>query len=338
MLTSVFTIKSVKAWPKIWTVNSDGSGNFTTIQEAINTVNLGDYIYVINGTYNENVDVNKTVWLVGEKQEITVIDGGGTETVVNITANNVVLSNFTIQNSGNLPEDAGIRLEACEGCVINKINLTGNICHIALVGSNNNLVLRNIIQSGTECGLNLTDSDNNHVAFNKILSNEVGVHIGLDSSGNNLTRNEIKLNTQCGILANSSGNFVFHNILIDNAAHVLTDSINVWDNGDPSGGNYWSGYTGTDPDGDGLGNTPYVIDVSNQDNHPLIRSPDLSLLSVDLNDDRTINMRDIGEAAQAFGGYPNGPRWNFLADVNGDLRVDLRDIAQIVVKFGMKYP
>ena len=45
-------------------------------------------------------------------------------------------------------------------------------------------------------------------------------------------------------------------------------SVNIWDNG--TEGNYWSNYNGTDTDGDGIGDTPYIIDENNQDNYPLI--------------------------------------------------------------------
>jgi len=48
----------------------------------------------------------------------------------------------------------------------------------------------------------------------------------------------------------------------------LTPAINIWDNG--SEGNYWSNYNGTDSNGDGVGDTPYVIDENNQDNYPLM--------------------------------------------------------------------
>lgn len=45
-------------------------------------------------------------------------------------------------------------------------------------------------------------------------------------------------------------------------------SVNIWDNG--TTGNYWSNYNGTDNNGDGIGDTPYVIDHNNQDNYPLM--------------------------------------------------------------------
>jgi nitrous oxidase accessory protein NosD len=46
------------------------------------------------------------------------------------------------------------------------------------------------------------------------------------------------------------------------------DSHNAWDNG--LEGNYWSNYNGGDSNGDGIGDTPYIIDQDNQDNYPLI--------------------------------------------------------------------
>jgi hypothetical protein len=58
-----------------------------------------------------------------------------------------------------------------------------------------------------------------------------------------------------------------------------TSSVNVWDDGYPSGGNYWSDYTGLDQKcgpgqnhsgSDGMGDTPYVIDSNNQDGYPLM--------------------------------------------------------------------
>jgi len=54
---------------------------------------------------------------------------------------------------------------------------------------------------------------------------------------------------------------------------------NIWDDGYPSGGNYWSNYTGLDlfsgpyqneTGGDGIGDTPYVIDADNVDHYPLM--------------------------------------------------------------------
>jgi len=74
-------------------------------------------------------------------------------------------------------------------------------------------------------------------------------------------------------------NSLYGNSIIDNALQYYDDwyhqpfnpkalSVNIWDNG--TTGNYWSDYNGTDNDGDGIGDTPYIIGEDNQDNHPLM--------------------------------------------------------------------
>jgi hypothetical protein len=55
--------------------------------------------------------------------------------------------------------------------------------------------------------------------------------------------------------------------------------VNVWDDGYPSGGNYWSDYAGVDEKSgpgqnltgsDGIGDTHYIIDGNNRDRYPLM--------------------------------------------------------------------
>ena len=70
--------------------------DYPTIQEAINNAADGDTIFVRSGTYYENVVVDKAVSLTGENVEGTVIDGGGSGSVVMIAANGVNVSGFTI--------------------------------------------------------------------------------------------------------------------------------------------------------------------------------------------------------------------------------------------------
>jgi len=47
--------------------------------------------------------------------------------------------------------------------------------------------------------------------------------------------------------------------------------VNIWDNGYPSGGNYWSDYSDVDLNSDGIWDHPYVIDADNIDRYPLVK-------------------------------------------------------------------
>jgi len=91
-------------------------------------------------------------------------------------------------------------------------------------------------------------------------------------SGNNITANKdygIYLSYSSDILG--FHNSVYHNNFVNNTNQVYSKvSVNIWDDGYPSGGNYWSDYAGVDTDGDGIGDTPYDIDANNQDRYPLI--------------------------------------------------------------------
>ncbi|MBU4032887.1 MAG: hypothetical protein KKD98_08855, partial [Candidatus Thermoplasmatota archaeon] len=70
-------------------INIDTGEDFNTIQEAINAVNTtdGHTITVDAGTYNENVIVNKKLSIEGAGMDTTTINGGGSGSVVTITAN-----------------------------------------------------------------------------------------------------------------------------------------------------------------------------------------------------------------------------------------------------------
>jgi len=131
----------------------------------------------------------------------------------------------------------------------------------------NNILGNNVTYSWY--GIWLNGSDGNNIAQNGITNTEYS--IGLDrSSRNNIIQNNVANNEHAIGFKNSSNN-VYHNNFINNTEQVyIEDSVNVWDNGYPSGGNYWDDYTGEDANGDGIGDTPYVIDEKNQDNYPLM--------------------------------------------------------------------
>ncbi|MEM2912353.1 MAG: NosD domain-containing protein, partial [Candidatus Bathyarchaeia archaeon] len=97
----------------------------------------------------------------------------------------------------------------------------------------------------------------------------------------------------------AENNMFYRNIFINNNRHVSTNwevlgAGNYWDNGKE--GNYWDDYSGTDADGDGIGDTPYIVKgviwdenvrghvefVFGQDNYPLMSPFDINTISMEL--------------------------------------------------------
>jgi len=291
MLTLAFNIQPVRSEPATIVVPDD----YPTIQEAVNAASPGDTVYVRAGTYYEHVVVNKAVSLIGEDKNATIIDGNETGIVVKIgwtirRIDHVILSGFTIRRSGNqwihLPvmvsyPESGIFLREVKESVIGNNIIIDNLGGVTLHRSPSNVVKNNLIMNN-EYGVTLSsageESVDNVILENTIANNTWGLMYDLNSN-----------------LGHTYNNHVYYNNFINNPARstLATGSPNIWDDGYPSGGNYWSDYNGTDlysgpyqneTGSDGIGDTPYIIDANNTDNYPLIQplpSPhDIGMLSV----------------------------------------------------------
>ena len=105
---------------------------------------------------------------------------------------------------------------------------------------------------------------------------------------------------------------------------------NTWDDGYPHGGNYWSDYTGSDNNNDGIGDTPYTVpDGSNQDHYPLMYQ--WSGVSGDLDGDSDVDLADL---AQLLAHYGDTAATYWMGDLDGDGDVDLADLAALLANYG----
>jgi parallel beta-helix repeat protein len=236
--------------------------DYAGIQEAINAVEKdGNTIYVGAGTYKENVVVNMSITLEGEDKETTIIDGGGFASPVEVTAGNVSITGFTMENSSKTgsPPAYGCVLSNVNGCEIFNNTIVDNWNGILLDNCNGNAISENTISMNANDGVSLQDSFGNNISGNTIANNSYGITIGFSQYN-----------------SSESNNKIYHNVFTNNAIQaVLSNSVDSWDDGYPSGGNYWSDYLERYPnaaeiDNSGIWNTPYVLDENNRDDYPLM--------------------------------------------------------------------
>lgn len=109
----------------------------------------------------------------------------------------------------------------------------------------------------------------------------MGISIAQFSTDNLVEGNHISLSKEYGVWVegSSNGNIFCRNSFSNRRQVYSNQCINTWDDGYPSGGNYWSNYRGGDtrsgpnqdqPGNDSIGDTPYIIDTNNQDRYPLM--------------------------------------------------------------------
>ena len=132
-------------------VGGSGPGNYSKIQDAIDNASDGDTVFVYNGTYFENLIVDKSINLIGEDRDTTVIDGNYSyEPGIKIKANKTKITKFTIQNSGINTSMAGIMVWSNHSTIISN-NISSHYKYgngiILRENSNNNIIKENNIST-----------------------------------------------------------------------------------------------------------------------------------------------------------------------------------------------
>ncbi|MFO7991581.1 MAG: NosD domain-containing protein, partial [Thermoplasmata archaeon] len=149
-----------------------------------------------------------------------------------------------------------------------------------ILANTTNVVVENNNLSNCFRGMILGFSDQNIISDNHISYDVYGITL-VHSGSNTVRNNTIKNNTENGVLIdNGDNNLFYHNNFIKNRYHVNNGIDNTWDNGYPSGGNYWDTYTGDDrysgvdqdiPGRDGIGDSAYNFYAA-YDQYPLMET------------------------------------------------------------------
>ena len=194
-------------------VDDSGGEDYTIIQDAINNSVDGDTIIVFEGTYIEDLNVNKSISLIGDDPSNTLIEGDEEGNVVMITADWVNMSGFTVIGSGNGMNDPGIEVESSNNHLFN-LNCSSNYLGI-LVESSWNRISDSSFWNNTH-GVDIRSS-NNTIYKNTFTENFHGIHVFDSYSDPSLNNNTVASN----LLSSNNYGIYFskteYSIISDNA-------------------------------------------------------------------------------------------------------------------------
>jgi parallel beta-helix repeat protein len=249
-----FAVKPAQATPVTIIINSDGS---------------------VSPSYAPISSFDNITYTLTNNVSYPTYDG------ISVGRNDIVINGngYTVLGNGS---GNGLDLTDIHDITIKNLNIQHFQYGIYLSNSNNNKISGNNITSNSYVGIYLDSSPNNVISDNIATGNVAdGIYFSSSSSNNTVSRNTVTANNVGVLIIFSSSNMVYHNNLVNNTYGALFNGTgsNSWDNGYPSGGNYWRDYNGTDTHTgpyqnqtgiDGIGDTAYSIATNNTDRYPLM--------------------------------------------------------------------
>ncbi|MCK4443904.1 MAG: right-handed parallel beta-helix repeat-containing protein, partial [Thermoplasmata archaeon] len=220
-------------------------GGNSSISNSSISANNGNGVYIVK---SENNTISSNVVSLNGRYGIFQ-DESRNNTIVD---NEIFSNNFgiRIEQSSNCNmsrntarSNDGVLLFNSDGNYIVGNSFSNGWVGISLGNSDGNLIIKNNASSNGGNGIQLSNSNNNHIGNNTFSWNGFyGVYFD-SSNDNTIVDNTISSNIIRGIhLTVSTNNRIYHNNIINNTNQADDDSSSYWDNGYPSGGNYWSDY------------------------------------------------------------------------------------------------
>lgn len=203
-----------------------GPSHCSRIQDAIDNASDGDTVFVYRGHYYENLFINKSIRLIGEDRNKTIIDGNFKENVVKIVTDNVYVSGFLIQHCGD-NDNAGIYIDA-DDCSIIRNNISNNDwgCFFRTTASFHNISYNYFFSNGL--GVYFSNTDNSIIYRNNFIKSGTGVNF-CGSGTNNIVNKNMFFKSSIFIFQ-SNGNIITNNNFTASGITVEISYKNILEN------------------------------------------------------------------------------------------------------------
>ena len=250
--------------------------DYHSIMKAIDEADPGDTIEVYPGTYQEIVNVSKSLNLTGIGRPI--VDAGENGNPITLKADGILMKGFVLRNSSKSRfwADGGIVIHSKDNIIEDNIARSNLVGILLADHSSRNLVQGNSVIHNNDSGILVRNSRFNTVRENEAHYNKNGIiiehssmenrielnnasdnenGIGLDYSPANIIAGNNIINNTAGITSwSSSANIIYgnnlDNIEFDAIEASISNDNNQWDNG--TVGNRYSSFDCMDLDGNGI--------------------------------------------------------------------------------------
>jgi parallel beta-helix repeat protein len=255
-------------------VGAGGAVGASVITIAADDVNVSGFT-ITSVNYSTSASYAYGVLIEGDKCAIS-----GNNIVNTLSGIFCSAQSYTTIDRNNITGNHkdGIRFYGSFNNTITDNNITDNAASAIGIQGYSNLIAKNVLSQNTRrIGLGATYSV---IYRNNLTQNsEEGIYL---TGCNNILSGNYVADNKYGIYSVpsfgvSDNNTIVHNDFVNNSLNAFLTSpynVQIWDEGYPAGGNYWSDYSTAYPnasqiDSSGIMNVPYSIDVNNTDRNPL---------------------------------------------------------------------